>query len=254
MNSYEIHYINSGYGILISNGCRYELYPGVLYVTGPNIPHTQLIADQAPMLETSIFYKVSILPNKDDITLSYSTKEKSLVASFLSQHFWIGYDMQNLQPLLTSLITEMHSNKSGSKLMMSSYLKQVLILITRNYEDADEADSYTNTVDLNNQRFLIIDQAFLDDYQSITLETLSKKLGLSTRQTGRLLLEYYNIDFNHKRLQARMAQAKLLLASTDKPIYEIAELVGYATSEHFCNVFKKYFQVTAREYRRFFPG
>lgn len=250
MNSYEIHYINSGYGILLSNGCRYELSPGVLYITGPNIPHAQLIGDQTPMWETSIFYKVTTLASKYDSHYSCTSQEKLIVSSFLSHPFWIGYDMQKLQTLLANLLDEMHSGKSGSKLMVETYLKQLLILITRNYEDAVKVDSYNDTIDLNNQRFLIIDQLFLSHYQTISLEILAKKVGLSTRQTQRLLMEYYGLDFNNKRLQARMAQAKLLLESTDKHINEIAELIGYATTEHFCNVFKKYYQITASEYRK----
>jgi AraC-like DNA-binding protein len=250
MNSYEVHYIHSGYGILVSNGCRYELFPGSLYITGPNIPHAQLIADKNPMWETSVFYKVTPIASKSAANSNYSFEEKLIVSSFLSHHFWIGHDMQNLQQLFTPLLNEITYNKYDSKMMIESYLKQLIILITRNYDDAKQVDSYMNKIDLNNQRFLIIDQAFLNDYKTLTLDRLSKKLGLSTRHTQRLLLEYYGLDFSHKRLQARMSQAKLILESTDKPIYEIAELVGYTTSEHFCNIFKKYFQITANHYRK----
>lgn len=250
MNSYEVHYINSGYGILVSNGRRYELFPGILYITGPNVPHAQLIADKTPMWETSVFYKVTSIASKSEANFKCSFEEKLILSSFLSHHFWIGHDMQNLQLLLTNLLNETTSNKYDSKIMIESYLKQCMVLITRNYDDANQVDSYMNKTDLNNQRFLIIDQTFLNDYKTLTLDTLSKKLGLSTRHTQRLLLEYYGLDFSHKRLQARMSKAKLLLESTDKPIHEIAELVGYSTSEHFCNVFKKYFQITSNEYRK----
>lgn len=250
MNSYEVHYINSGYGILVSNGCRYELFPGILYITGPNIPHAQLIADKTPMWETCIFYKVTSTASKSEASFDYSPEENLIASSFLSHPFWIGHDMQNLQQLLADLLNEITYNKYDSKIMIASYLKQLVLLITRNYDDATQVDSYMHKIDLNNQRFLIVDQTFLNDYKTLTLDSLSKKLGLSTRHTQRLLLEYYGHDFSHKRLQARMSQAKLLLESTDKAIYEISELVGYSTSEHFCNAFKKYFQVTASDYRK----
>lgn len=250
LHSYEVHFINSGYGTLIANGAHYELSPGVLYITGPNIPHAQLIADETPMWETSIFYKVTPLSSKYSSNSSCTSQEKRIISSFLSHHFWIGHDMQHLPALLANLLHELNSGKSGSQLMVETYLKQLLILITRNYEDTVKVETYNKTIDLNNQRFLLIDQLFLNNYQTISLESLAKKVGLSTRQTQRLLLEYYGLDFNSKRLQARMAQAKLLLESTDKLINEIAELIGYATTEHFCKVFKKYYQITASEYRK----
>ena len=40
-NSYEIHFIPEGKGTLISNQCRYDLYPDILYTTGPHIEHQQ---------------------------------------------------------------------------------------------------------------------------------------------------------------------------------------------------------------------
>lgn len=249
-DSYEVHYITSGYGILISNGQRYELSPGILYITGPNVSHAQLISKQSPMLEISVFYKVNLLSNKHDLERAAYKLEKSLASSFLSQPFWIGHDKQNLQPLFTNLISEMHSRKADSNLMISSYLKQLLILIVRNYEDSKEMLSFTSHLDLNKQRSLIIDQAFLDYYKTITLEHLAEKIGLGIRQTQRLLLEEYGMNFSQKRLQARMAQAKLLLESTEYSISDIAEMVGYGTSEHFCNVFKKANGITAGEYRK----
>jgi YesN/AraC family two-component response regulator len=57
------------------------------------------------------------------------------------------------------------------------------------------------------------------------------------------------MNFQKKKLMARMAAAKQLLESTHKKTYEIAEITGYSTSEHFCNVFKKYYKMSTRELR-----
>lgn len=40
-NSYEIHFIPKGKGTLISAQSPYELYPDILYTTGPHIEHQQ---------------------------------------------------------------------------------------------------------------------------------------------------------------------------------------------------------------------
>ena len=40
-NSYELHYIPQGRGTLISSQKSYDLYPNVLYTTGPHVEHQQ---------------------------------------------------------------------------------------------------------------------------------------------------------------------------------------------------------------------
>ena len=47
-NSYEIHFIPEGKGTLISNQCRYDLYPDILYTTGPILSINNI---QIPMIQ-----------------------------------------------------------------------------------------------------------------------------------------------------------------------------------------------------------
>lgn len=50
----------------------------------------------------------------------------------------------------------------------------------------------------------------------------------------------------------RMNQAKHLLSNTDKPINEIADMVGYKNPTHFTAAFKRNEKTTPRKYRRSF--
>lgn len=65
-NSYELHYIPAGQGILYAQGERYAITPGTIYVTGPDIVHEQLPHPEDPMAEYCIFFEIlpsnSILP------------------------------------------------------------------------------------------------------------------------------------------------------------------------------------------------
>lgn len=45
-------------------------------------------------------------------------------------------------------------------------------------------------------------------------------------------------------------KAKKLLNFTDKKIADISEEAGYKTISYFSNVFKKYYGISAQEYRR----
>lgn len=48
----------------------------------------------------------------------------------------------------------------------------------------------------------------------------------------------------------RLEKAKDLLNNTDYKIYEIAEMSGYQSSEHFTRMFKKYYNISPTQYRK----
>ncbi|MNE79296.1 HTH-type transcriptional activator Btr [compost metagenome] len=73
----------------------------------------------------------------------------------------------------------------------------------------------------------------------LSLETVAERLQISgihlrttfKKETGQSLLDYTT--------EYRIEAAKRLLAETDLKIYEIAERVGYKTSQYFSQVFKR---------------
>lgn len=84
----------------------------------------------------------------------------------------------------------------------------------------------------------MIENCFLYDYNSITLQQLANQLGLSTRQTERMVHKQYGMSFKDKKQQARMGAASRLLLTTQLSIGEIAAQAGFATPEQFSNAFK----------------
>ena len=57
-NSYELHLIDSGRGILETEDARYELVKNILYVTGPNVAHKQTPDKDMPMHELCVYFKI----------------------------------------------------------------------------------------------------------------------------------------------------------------------------------------------------
>ena len=98
--------------------------------------------------------------------------------------------------------------------------------------------------------YYIIHSSFLYEYQSITLDKLAKRLGLSNRQTERLLQKYYGNTFLKKKTEAKMSVAIILLRDQNKTITSISNDLGYSSVEHFSNAFKRYYHMSASEYRR----
>ena len=86
-NSYEIHFIPEGNGTLISNQCRYDLYPDILYTTGPHIEHQQYSDPDDPTYEYCIYLRIEELHNVRE-----NVSEKDILAPFLHYPFWYGKD------------------------------------------------------------------------------------------------------------------------------------------------------------------
>ena len=85
--------------------------------------------------------------------------------------------------------------------------------------------------------------------EAMTLETMAGYLRVSTshlshefrRQCGMAPIEYL--------LHIRVENARQMLALTDRPIYEIAEQMGFSDVNNFTRQFKKRTGMTPRDYR-----
>jgi AraC-like DNA-binding protein len=64
----------------------------------------------------------------------------------------------------------------------------------------------------------------------------------SLKEMGITLKKYVNTY--------RVEKAKELLATTDGPVADLAYQLGWASSNYFCTVFKKYTGVTPLQYRK----
>ena len=48
-NSYELHYVAAGEGLLNSGGEQYHIQPGTVFMTGPGVEHEQISDPENPL-------------------------------------------------------------------------------------------------------------------------------------------------------------------------------------------------------------
>ena len=170
-----------------------------------------------------------------------------MVNTFLSTTCWFGQDSQNIVTIFKQIFDELSNRFTGYTHNVEALCKMLIILIIRNYENYSHSFNILPEFSLNTTRNLTIERAFLYDYSTLTLDMLSEKIGLSNRQTERLLKEQYGKTFLQKRTEARMSAA-LILLENKKPIGQIAEMLGYSSCEHFSNAFKQFYGKSPRNY------
>lgn len=252
-NSYEIHYIPFGCGHACIDGKDYAITPNTLFITGPYVEHEQIPSKLDPMCEYCIYLKIehSVSPHKAAfLQTAGSASEKALAKAFEQTFFWFGQDSQDIHTLMKQLFFELERRIPGYCVMAEAFLSQLIVKLTRNYEDNKEAGANTGFQDLNDNKYLIVEECFLYEYQNLTLEKLASRLGLGVRQTERLLKEHYGKTFLQKKTEARMSAASILLQNPDKNITAVSGELGYSSVEHFSAAFKRYYGESATSYRK----
>lgn len=268
-NSYEIHYIPYGHGKARINNISYEVTPNTLYITGPHVEHEQTPDKKDPMAEYCIYLKL-----EKKYVSSTRQESEDFVSLFEKTFFWYGQDTQNVYPILQSIFYELEHQYTGYMTEVETLLQQLIVKLIRNYEHKNsEQVRFGRTINgssatqkflynkrgskvhfgpsnLVDSKYIIIEESFLYEYKNLTLETLSARLGLSPRQTERLLKEHYDKTFLQKKSEAKMSAALLLLADKSNSITQIANQLGYSSVEHFSTAFKRYYQKSARAYRK----
>ena len=239
---YEIHYISAGCGKLKADGTYFDLKPNTLFVTGPHVEHAQSPAPDDPMEEYCVYLKLD--------GCSHMKKNAVILPSFTEASFWIGQDRQGIHPLMIQLFDELAHRYTGFQEQVQLLLARLVILMVRNYEQLRVSPTVFAPNNLADSKSVIIEEYFLYEYQSLSLSDLSNRLKLSPRQTQRLLMDYYGKTFQQKKAEARMSAAALLLSDSRKKIAEIAESLGYSSAEHFSSVFRRYYKLSPRDYRK----
>lgn len=188
-NSYELHYIIGGKGTLTTESKSYPLSKGDFFVTGPNIYHQQSTDKSNPLQEIFIYLQTTGEKTND-----------SLVSAFLSTHFYFCKN-NDLQKYFDTILCEKQEGRLGYETAIGAIIQLLLTQITRIYLPRFNNIS-NNSGNLNDRRFLIIEDAFIDHPESITLADLANSIGLCERQTQRLLKKYYGKSFTQKKEEA----------------------------------------------------
>ena len=188
-NSYELHFIIDGEGTLTTDTSVFELKKGDFFVTGPNVYHQQSTNPENPLTEYFLY-----------IQASDKKTNNALVSTFLSNHFYIRSNC-SLSKSVERIMQENKDKKWGYENIIAALMQILMTEITRLYWP-DFKVAKENTENLNDKRFILIEQAFINDPEGITLPKLSSIIGLCERQTQRLLEKYYGMSFSQKKAES----------------------------------------------------
>jgi YesN/AraC family two-component response regulator len=88
-------------------------------------------------------------------------------------------------------------------------------------------------------------------HPDLCLEAVADRINISKGYLSQFFKEQTGVNFSEYLENIRMQRAKELLSVTDLPVYEIAERIGYNSSNTFGRAFKRFYGVSTSAFRRF---
>jgi AraC-like DNA-binding protein len=86
--------------------------------------------------------------------------------------------------------------------------------------------------------------------EGLTVDKIAAHFNYHAGHINRVMRRATGTTIHSYLLRCRMDAAKTLLLSTDMPINQVAEAVGFGSEPYFCNSFKKLTGISPKEYRR----
>ncbi len=83
----------------------------------------------------------------------------------------------------------------------------------------------------------------------MSVDAISKEMHMSRSAFQKKFIQYFGISPIQYRVEKRLKKAKLLLETTDMPIKEISDALGFYDTTYFYKVFKKTYSITPKEHR-----
>ena len=145
-----------------------------------------------------------------------------------------------------SELYELFEECSASDEIVTSLLKMLFYSLYRKNYVANEKQK-----NWGEESYLVkIDMIIASYKEDITLGYVAEKLGLSTRQTSRVIMKYYKSSLSELVTNQRLNVARLMLLSGEHSITEIVEEVNFSSESYFYSQFKKKFGMTPLKYKR----
>jgi AraC-like DNA-binding protein len=234
---YELHYVSGGQGTLITDTFEMPLYKGCFYLLPPRTNHEQWTNHSNCLEEYHLAFE-----------LTYGSDNDLIWKSLFLNGFYDA-KKENLEELFENIGKESNQKQYGYLDAIHNSIQSIFIVLIRSI-----VNTYKNisapSANLDDKRSMLIDEAFLYKYKTITLISLSDQLKLSTRQTQRFIMKKYGVPFSILKNQSRLSHAAMLLTTTKLSLDEICFQVGYRNCSFFSRSFKQCYNMTPVYYRK----
>ena len=228
-----------------------EVIPGVMQLTGPALPAR--IVYHKPYDVLHLFMGNALL--REFFEWSYG---KLPVGEVVLRDPHYAHDPL-IGQLGAALLSADELGDSDSELYADSLSLAILTRLFALYGEKPASASQTNAGGLPTWRLKrVIDfiESRVENQVNghITLADLARIAGLSRMHFAAQFRKATGLRPHEYLLRRRVEKAKILLATSNSPVAEVALTVGFSSQAHFAGVFKRFVGRTPREWRAIASG
>ena len=219
----EIFLVTSGKGVFCTKEQEIPLKKGSMIINTPNVPHTEYAVGDAPFS-----YAVFSVEN---LTFTQPSAEHNKTFAFdFSAHF------DHLYEMIAVIEREFVEKPPFWQHAIWTEFNSFMIFLLRNTQLITVPFDSSAKPNLPAR----IQELLHSCYQeNITLERLSEHFYLNKYYLVHAFKKKFGVSIMHYLNELRCVEAKKLLETTDLSITQIAICVGYNSSSHFSDSYKK---------------
>lgn len=242
-NCYELFFVEQGAVNILIGGGSCELGQADFLLIPPRILHYTRYPDRR-CVRSVVYFRPQDLSRRALGLLSDPD-------SFFS-HPQIIHIPREVQPqffeLLSRLTRESRQPDPQSGALMYFYLQELFLLLSRYGKARQQLPADSGVSDehvLTAARYI-----HLNYMHPISAKDIAAASGFSPNHLSRKFRQATGIGTHEYLVQVRLQHAAFALASTEDSVTRIALSCGFSDSNYFKDVFKKYFGLTPRDYRK----
>ncbi|UOQ86751.1 AraC family transcriptional regulator [Gracilibacillus salinarum] len=246
---FEMVWVKGGEAQFIFEEKVFHLKKGhVLCFKGSELHKVRLPDDQG-YERVVIMFTDDLFPDTQPIYQEF----KELLDKQPTPHFYLQIDTQGYESfshIIRKLLQEeMSPEKWQQQHALNLYVTELLLFLSRRlHAETNEINQQhlTNPIQTQEKILREINLIWNTTWQ---LEDLAARLHFNKYYLCHFFKKEFGMTIQQYVLQRRMYEAKKLLVETNTSIADIAVQIGFSTASNFIRCFKKYQQVTPKQFR-----
>lgn len=251
----EILYAKKGRFSVMLNGVVYDIAPGSVFVINSGELHAtrshQPDDPEAELMCLRFMPEVLYTSKQNILEFEYNITQ---IFDFLGNIRYLSPDIVENSYLpveFNYLKQEEETRNFGYALNIRSSTLRIFAWIIRYWHQNTIID--TSQMKISTTNLLILMKTYVEEnYQTATLRSAAKALNLSYSYFSRLFNSYIGMSFSDYVNLTRVNHSMTSLTTTDHSITDIALEVGFSSSSHYIQNFRKFKNISPYQFRKLF--
>ena len=248
-NSFEFHVLSNGKSSVSSNEGSMCLTQFQACIIPPNMIHTWIPKTKTTITSFCFSYEKIKKRTVKDVFTTFDRAFGQIKDIKKIEH--AEKYIHEIERIMSACFNEGGLSSIKLRLYFSLIMLELTDdLIAENKNNNYAIDDSSELAEKNLRRIIIED--YINQYYNtpISINSLSKVLYLSTKQTERIVTLEMNSSFKNLVIKLRLETAMHYLKETNLSITEVAQKVGYRSYNGFYRVFLSHVGITPQDYRK----